>query len=106
MSHPDINSQLDYLPELPRDRRVPIGCIGAGFIMADCHLVAYKNAGFQPVAIASRSLENAKKVGNRHNIPMVYEDYRKLLKDPHVEILDVAVQKGPHERLEVLPFLT
>ena len=34
--------------------QTPIGCIGAGFIMDECHLVAYRNAGFNPVAIASR----------------------------------------------------
>jgi hypothetical protein len=43
---------LDYLPKLPKHKRVPIGCIGAGFIMADCRLVAYRQAGFNPVASA------------------------------------------------------
>ena len=38
--------ELDYLPKLPRDKSIGIGCIGAGFIMADCHLVAYRSAGF------------------------------------------------------------
>jgi predicted dehydrogenase len=33
---------LDILPRLPHDRQIGIGCIGAGFIMADCHLVAYR----------------------------------------------------------------
>ena len=42
MSHDLLD--LDYLPRLPSDRQVPIGCIGAGFIMADCHLVAYRQA--------------------------------------------------------------
>ena len=46
---------LDYLPTMPKNRAVGIGCIGAGFIMADCHLVAYRQAGFNPVAIASRN---------------------------------------------------
>ena len=36
---------LDHLPPLPADRTVGIGCIGAGFIMADCHIVAYRAAG-------------------------------------------------------------
>ena len=44
--------ELEYLPRLPRDKSVGIGCIGTGFIMADCHLVAYRNVGFNPVAIA------------------------------------------------------
>ena len=68
--------------------------------MADCHLVAYRNSGFVPVAIASRNRETARKVGNRHQIPVVYEDYRKLLTDPQVEILDVAVP--PDVQLEVI----
>jgi len=45
---------LDNVPPLPADRTVGIGCIGAGFIMADCHLVAYRDAGLNPVAIAAR----------------------------------------------------
>ena len=48
-----ISLELDYLPRLPKRKKVGIGCIGAGFIMADCHLVAYRNVGFHPVAIAS-----------------------------------------------------
>jgi len=54
-----IDLQLDYLPHLPKHKDTPIGCIGSGFIMADCHLVAYKKAGFNPVAIASRTRANA-----------------------------------------------
>ena len=40
-------------PEI-RVRDYRIGCIGAGMIMAECHLAAYKEAGFPVVAIASR----------------------------------------------------
>ncbi len=46
---------LNYRPTLPRRKDWRIGCVGAGFIMADCHLVAYRAAGFNPVAIASRT---------------------------------------------------
>ena len=46
---------LDYHPRLPKRLDWRIGCLGAGFIMRDCHLVAYRNAGFNPVAIASRN---------------------------------------------------
>lgn len=82
---------LDYLPRLPKNRSPGIGCIGAGFIMADCHLVAYRRAGFRPVAIASRRREQADAVAARHGIGKVHEDYRQLLADPDVEVLDVAV---------------
>ena len=59
MAKSKIDLDLDYLPKLPRDKNVSIGCIGAGFIMADCHLVAYRKAGFNPVAIASRTVSTS-----------------------------------------------
>ncbi len=89
MNHSD--ESLNHLPVLPQNRDVGIGCVGAGFIMADCHLVAYRQAGFNPVAISSRRPERAREVAQRHDIPTVHEDYRSLLADPQVEVLDVAV---------------
>jgi predicted dehydrogenase len=83
--------QVDHLPPLPQDRSVGIGCIGAGFIMADCHLVAYRAAGLNPVAIAARRYEAAAEVAARHSIPRAYDDYRRLLDDPAVEVVDIAV---------------
>jgi len=83
--------QVDHLPPLPRDRSVGIGCIGAGFIMADCHLVAYRAAGLNPVAIAARRYEAAAEVAARHSISRAYDDYRRLLDDPAVEVVDIAV---------------
>ncbi len=82
---------LNYLPQLPRRRDWRIGCVGAGFIMRDCHLVAYRNAAFNPVAIASRTLDQAKSVAALHAIPRVHDSIEDLLRDPDVEILDVAV---------------
>lgn len=91
---------LDYQPRLPRNRSVGIGCIGSGFIMADCHLVAYRKAGFNPVAIASRTPAHAREVAERHGIAKVYESYRELLDDPRVEVVDIAVP--PDIQLEVV----
>src|SRR5262249_8525926 len=82
---------LDYLPALPRRRDFRIGCAGPGFITRDCHLVAYRQAGFNPVAIASRSPDHARAAADRHGIPRVHAGYAELLADPDVEILDIAV---------------
>jgi predicted dehydrogenase len=95
-----IDSNLDYLPKLPRDRGMAIGCIGSGFIMADCHLVAYRQAGLNPVAIASRDPEHARAVARRHAIPKVHGTYQELLADPQVAIVDIAVP--PDVLLEVI----
>src|SRR5215213_10050403 len=82
---------LDYKPRLPGRRDWRIGCLGAGFIMRDCHLVAYRDAGFNPVAIASRNLGTAAEAAGRHAIPNVHETIDALLDDPSVEVLDIAV---------------
>lgn len=86
--------------ERPKRLDWRIGCIGAGFIMADCHLVSYRNAGFNPVAIASRTSAHAKAVAERHGIPAVYESWRELLADSSIEILDVAFP--PDQQLEIV----
>jgi len=82
---------VEYEPELPDDKRVGIGCIGSGFIMADCHLEAYRKAGFNPVAIASKDPKRAGAAAKRHGIAKVYDTYAELLKDKRVEVVDIAV---------------
>lgn len=86
-----MTEPLQHLPILPRRRDFRIGCVGAGFIMRDCHLVAYRQAGFEPVAIASRSRETAEKVAAQHGIPRTHASIDDLLGDASIEILDVAV---------------
>src|SRR4051812_27653854 len=92
--------QLDYLPRMPQNKSMTIGCIGSGFIMADCHLVAYRNAGFNPVAIASRNRKNGEAVAERHKIEKVYDSYHELLNDASINIIDIAVP--PQTELEVI----
>ena len=80
---------LGFAPDAEiRCRDYRIGCIGAGFIMADCHLVAYRQAGFNPVAIASRDPGRAKAVAKQRGVPRAYETYQQLLDDPAVEVVD------------------
>jgi len=82
---------INYLPVLPRRRDFRIGCVGSGFIMRDCHLVAYRQAGFNPVAIASRTRGRAAEVAALHAIPRVHESIDDLLDDESIEVLDLAV---------------
>jgi predicted dehydrogenase len=84
-----LDLQID--PPLPTRRDWRIGVIGSGFIVSDCHLVAYRKAGFNPVAIASRSIENASKAAARHEIGKVRRSYEELLDDASIEVLDIAV---------------
>jgi hypothetical protein len=86
-----LDLALDYLPRLPRRRDFRIGCIGAGFIMRDCHLVAYRQAGFNPAAIASRDRDHAQAVAAQHGIPRCHASIPDLLADRDIEVLDIAV---------------
>jgi predicted dehydrogenase len=73
-----------------RCRAFKIGCIGAGFIMADVQLSAYATAGFPVVAIASRRAEKAAEVAQRWKIPTVHQTPPQLIENPDVEIVDIA----------------
>jgi predicted dehydrogenase len=86
-----MTDAMGFVPDPPiRSRHLAIGCIGAGMIMAECHLAAYKNAGFPVVAIASRTREHAAAVAERWAIPTVHQTPAALIEDPAVEILDIA----------------
>ncbi|MBC7822019.1 MAG: Gfo/Idh/MocA family oxidoreductase, partial [Planctomycetaceae bacterium] len=95
-----ITDALDFGPKLPRDASPRIGCIGAGFIMADCHLVAYRQAGFNPVAICSGSRNRAEEVAKRHGLATVHDSYQALLADKSIEVIDIAVP--PDVQLDVV----
>jgi predicted dehydrogenase len=73
-----------------RSRAHRIGCIGAGAIMADQHLEAYRLGGFPVAAIASRTKANAQAVADRYGIATVHDSPEELIADPSIEILDIA----------------
>src|SRR3954471_24709638 len=83
----DLNIQAP----LPQRKDFRIGILGSGFIVNECHLVAYRKAGFNPVAIASRTREPAERTAQRHHITKVYDTYEQLLDNPEIEVLDIAV---------------
>jgi predicted dehydrogenase len=94
------NNKLIYAPPTPRRKDFRIGILGSGFIVNDCHLVAYRRAGLNPVAIASRSRVKAAQVAARHSISRVCENYDELLDDATIEVLDIAVP--PQYQLELI----
>jgi predicted dehydrogenase len=82
---------LAHLPDWPDRRDWGIGVVGAGFIVRDCHLVAYNEAGFRPLAITSRTESRAREVAELRGVPRVYATVEALLDDPEIEVVDVAV---------------
>ena len=86
-----MSDALGFEPDQTiRCREYAIGCIGAGMIMAECHLAAYAQSGFKVAAIASRTFGKASAVATRWGIPRVHQTPEDLIADPSVEILDIA----------------
>jgi predicted dehydrogenase len=85
---------LEHTAQLPGRRDVGIGIVGAGFIVRDCHLVAYANAHFRVVGLTSRSLDRAHEVAAARGVPRVYRTLEEMLGDPDVELVDIAVPPG------------
>ncbi|MDX1127843.1 gfo/Idh/MocA family oxidoreductase [Sinorhizobium medicae] len=80
-----------FTPDPPvRVNNYRIGCIGAGMIMAECHLAAYREAGFLVAAIASRTEAKAREVALRWDIPTVHATPSALISDTQCEIIDIA----------------
>lgn len=100
MSDVDLLADSDHLPLLPSRRDVGIGVVGAGFIVRDCHLVAYAQAGFRVVGLTSRTLAVAEEVAALRGVPKVFDSVEAMLDDPEVEVVDVAVP--PDEQPAIL----
>ncbi len=98
MSEIDFDLRID--PVLPDKKDFRIGNIGAGFIVREQHLVAYRSVGFNPYAITSLNREESEAVAKRHSIPNVYDSWQELLQDEQVEILDIAVP--PDQQLAIV----
>jgi len=100
MSRPTAPFEVGFQPTMPKRRDFGIGCVGAGFIMSDCHLVAYRQAGFRPIAICSRTRARAEEAAERHSIETVHDDCEELFADSNVEVVDIAVP--PDVQLDVV----
>ena len=84
--------ELNYRPSLPHRKDWRIGCIGAGFIMRDCHLVAYRNAGLQPRRHrVAQSGHRSRQSPNATPSRLFTRRSKRILRDPQIEILDIAV---------------
>jgi predicted dehydrogenase len=91
---------LNIGPDLPPKTDYRIGCIGAGFIMKDIHLVSYAEAGFDVVAIASRTPAHARAAAEERGIGTVHDTWQELLDDERVEIVDIAFP--PDQQLDIV----
>ncbi|TWT76539.1 Inositol 2-dehydrogenase/D-chiro-inositol 3-dehydrogenase [Planctomycetes bacterium CA13] len=91
---------IQYKPELPT-RGVPIIILGAGGIVKDAHLPAYKQAGLTVHGIYNRTIEKARRLAAQYDIPNVYDSIEQAVADAPSEVVwDIAVM--PPQFVDVL----
>jgi predicted dehydrogenase len=95
---------ISYKPELPKHPR-PICVIGAGGIVNDAHLPAYRLAGFEVVGILDLNRERAEKLAAKFGIPKVYATAEEMVAAaPTNAVYDIAIMAAEFlETLEKLP---
>jgi predicted dehydrogenase len=76
---------------VPPEHRRGIAVVGAGAIVDNAHLPAYRAAGLDVVGLLDVDADRAKQVASRHGIARAYGSLDELLDDAAVEVVDVAV---------------
>jgi len=96
--------ELIYKPELPKENR-PIYIIGAGGIVRDAHLPAYRNVGFTVAGITNRTKKRAEDLAESFNIPNVYDSVEEMVADaPDNAVYDLTLMPNQFvATLELLP---
>ncbi|RZK40402.1 MAG: Gfo/Idh/MocA family oxidoreductase [Pedobacter sp.] len=95
-----MSVDIKYKPELPKSPR-PIIIIGAGGIVADAHLPAYKMANFQVHGIVNRTKARAEKLAEAFGIPNVYNSVAEAVElAPENVVYDITIM--PEQYLETL----
>lgn len=102
MTQPELIKRLEEAtnPQMPAKKDYAIACVGAGFIMADCQLKAYRDVGFNPIGITSLAEAESRAVAARYGLEKVYPGWKELVEDPAVEIVDIAVP--PDVQLDIV----
>ncbi len=102
LNHQEVIKRLEEatIPQMPTKMDYAIACVGAGFIVADCQLKAYRDIGFNPIGIAALTLEESQNVADRYGLKKVYPSWKELVEDPEVEIVDIAVP--PDVQLDIV----
>jgi predicted dehydrogenase len=95
---------LPHQPELPRLPR-PIVMLGAGGIVNDAHLPAYRIAGFPVAGIYNRTVERAEILARKFGIPKVYATVAEAVDAaPRDAVFDLALMPAQFiTTLEQLP---
>jgi predicted dehydrogenase len=98
-----MSIEISYQPALPLTKQ-PIIIIGAGGIVADAHLPAYKIAGFEVYGIVNRTRSRAEKLADQFGIPHVFDTLAEAVaKAPENVVYDLTIM--PDQYIDALTHL-
>lgn len=95
--------QPDISPAMPDSKHWGIGLIGAGGVVFHGHMPAYRKYGFNIIGVASRTRATAERLATHYSIPQIYADWRELVNDPSVHVLDISYPFD-EDRLEIVEY--
>lgn len=82
-------------------KKVKIGLVGGGMIH-HAHMQAYIRRTDVEVIAISALPEHVKDFAQLYSIPKTYTDMEKLMKDPDIDLVDIAVPVYLHEKAAIL----
>ncbi|BDD02334.1 Gfo/Idh/MocA family oxidoreductase [Persicobacter psychrovividus] len=96
--------EINYQYTLPKKSR-PIIIIGAGGIVNDAHMPAYRKAGFEVYGITNRTKERAERIAKKFDIPRVFDSIDDAIAQaPKSAVFDLTLMPNQFvATLEKLP---
>jgi predicted dehydrogenase len=82
--------------------KIKVGLIGSGFV-ADLHMYAYKRVygvDVEVTAVVSRG-DHVEGFAAKHGIAQTHRDYRALLADPAIDVIDICTPPALHAEMIV-----
>lgn len=83
--------------------KVRLGMIGSQ-LAANLHLnnlSKLRGLKVEVVAVASQRMKNAEAFAKKFNIPYYYDDYRRILERPDIDIVDLCIPTDLHEEFSI-----
>ena len=82
--------------------KVRVGLVGTGFV-AELHMYAYKRVygiDAEVVAAVSRG-DQVEAFAKKHQIAQTFRDYRALLAEPTIDVIDICTPPALHAQMIV-----
>jgi len=76
-------------------KTVKVGMVGTGFV-GDLHHAAFKGWVHNAEVVAVSSPHNAAKFAEERGIANHYSDYREMLNDREIDIIDIGIPNDLH----------